>query len=60
MISIHYRGDSLLIMENGDVRVWENIEEEKIINKFLAQGYEVKQIIDTGNGGTTVYFEKDV
>lgn len=58
---IHIRNfnESPKLIDSPKLDVWACLTEEKIINEYLAQGYEINQIIKNGTD-TTVYFVKDV
>lgn len=73
-ILIHINDGNEEILKNGNrIFIERFIQTEEIIEKYLSQGYEVKQIIPDyspaqqgdGNftfykGGINVYFEKDI
>ena len=60
IISIYDTEDDPLLINKQNLRVWDAQAKADVINKYLAQGYEVKQMMWAGNSSMIVYLEKDV
>lgn len=60
VITIYATGNSPILIDKQGLRVWDETAYADAINKYLAQGYEVKQMMWAGNSTMIVYLEKDV
>ena len=47
------------VLDTKNIEVTEDPYAEEVINKYLAQGYEIKQVCQHANF-STIYFEKNV
>ena len=47
------------VIDTKNARVTEDTYEEEVINTYLAQGYEIKQVCKEHNN-SKIYLEKDV